>query len=297
MIKSHSLEVILTPALRQRPLRQRRVLDEPGDREPDGEEYDRAPTLWQTNNNGRPWRVTAVGVYELPFGPGRPFLSEAASLAAIASGWSVGGTYRVPAGRTAQRGTNTSSSTATWTTSRRTSPRSRFSPTGRSTRRRPGSTSTPGSSGRRPISRPASRSGCSRSASTACAASDLSFVNANVARTFDLGGRRTFQFRLDIQNLLNRQHYGNPDMNPTSTNFGQVRAVNNNVMRFITFNTTFASNIRGGAGFLGTRQPALGCRHEALTVAESGNNLGTIRPNTGQNGGVGPTRKQDESTR
>ena len=28
-------------------------------------------------------------------------------------------------------------------------------------------------------------------------------------------------------------------MNPTSTNFGQVRAVNNSVMRFITFNTKF----------------------------------------------------------
>ena len=49
------------------------------------------------------------------------------------------------------------------------------------------------------------------------------FVNANFARTFGLGGRRSFKFRLDIQNLLNRQHYANPDMNPTSTNFGQVR--------------------------------------------------------------------------
>ena len=46
-------------------------------------------------------------------------------------------------------------------------------------------------------------------------------------------------FRVDIQNLLNRQHYGNPEMNPTSTNFGQVRAVNQAVMRFITFNMTF----------------------------------------------------------
>ena len=27
-------------------------------------------------------------------------------------------------------------------------------------------------------------------------------------------------------------------MDPTSTNFGQVRAVNNDVMRFITFNST-----------------------------------------------------------
>lgn len=42
---------------------------------------------------------------------------------------------------------------------------------------------------------------------------------------------------MDVQNLLNR-HYANPDMNPTSTNFGQVRAVNNTVMRFITFNST-----------------------------------------------------------
>ena len=40
------------------------------------EEYDREPTLWQTNNNGRPWRLTGVGLYELPFGPGRPFLEE-----------------------------------------------------------------------------------------------------------------------------------------------------------------------------------------------------------------------------
>jgi hypothetical protein len=28
-------------------------------------------------------------------------------------------------------------------------------------------------------------------------------------------------------------------MNPTSTNFGQIRTVNNNVMRFITFNLKF----------------------------------------------------------
>ena len=31
----------------------------------------------------------------------------------------------------------------------------------------------------------------------------------------------------------------NPNMDPTSTNFGQIREVNNNVMRFITFNLTY----------------------------------------------------------
>ena len=61
--------------------------------------------------------------------------------------------------------------------------------------------------------------------------------NATVARNFSLGGSRSVQFRLDMQNLLNRQHYQNPELNPTSTNFGQIRAVNNSVMRFFTFNT------------------------------------------------------------
>ena len=68
---------------------------------------------------------------------------------------------------------------------------------------------------------------------------DVSYLHANIARSFDLGSRRSFQFSMAIQNLLNRQHYGNPSTDPTSTNFGQVRAVNNNVMRFITFNSTF----------------------------------------------------------
>ena len=44
-------------------------------------EFDREPTLWQTNNNGRPWRVTGAGVYELPFGPGRAFLDNGGVLA------------------------------------------------------------------------------------------------------------------------------------------------------------------------------------------------------------------------
>jgi hypothetical protein len=45
---------------------------------------------------------------------------------------------------------------------------------------------------------------------------------------------------VDVQNLLNRQHYQNPEMNPTSTNFGQIGQMNNSVMRFFTFNTKFS---------------------------------------------------------
>jgi len=66
----------------------------------------------------------------------------------------------------------------------------------------------------------------------------LQFVNANVARTFGLGGRRSFNFRVDIQNLFNRELYSTPNLDPTSRNFGQVRSVTQQVMRFITFNST-----------------------------------------------------------
>jgi hypothetical protein len=68
---------------------------------------------------------------------------------------------------------------------------------------------------------------------------NLSYLNMSVARTFSMGTRRSFQFRVDIQNLPNRQHYQDPQMNPTNTNFGQIRNVSNDVMRFITFNLTY----------------------------------------------------------
>jgi hypothetical protein len=202
------------------------------------EEYDRAPTLWQTNNNGRPWRVTAAGVYELPFGPGKPFLTSGGTFAAIARDWTLGGTFEYQPGillnwnnniffygnlddikkakpEIALRPDGTFDPTKTWFNidagfERDTADQ----PAGFQKRAFPFRVE-----GVRGF--------------------DLSYTNMSVARTFRLGGPQTFQFRLDVQNLFNRQHYANPDLNPTSTTFGQVRAVNNNVMRFLTFNFTY----------------------------------------------------------
>ena len=93
------------------------------------EEYDRAPTLWQTNNNGRPWRVTAAGVYELPFGPGKPFLNNRGVLVEhrprVDSLAARSNTSRA----SCSTGT-TSSSPATWPTSRRTNPEIALLPDG-----------------------------------------------------------------------------------------------------------------------------------------------------------------------
>ena len=40
------------------------------------EAYDREPTIWQTSQNARPWRLSGGAVYELPFGRSKPFLND-----------------------------------------------------------------------------------------------------------------------------------------------------------------------------------------------------------------------------
>jgi hypothetical protein len=201
------------------------------------EEYDREPTLWQTNNNGRPWRVTALALYELPFGPGKPFLDNSGVLADIARGWSVSGTFEYQPG-----------ALLTWNQNiffngnlediKKDNPEIAIRPDGTFD---PTKTWFNIDAGfvRATADQPAAfQKRVFPFRVDGVRGYSLSMMNATVARNFSLGGGRSVQFRLDMQNLLNRQHYANPDLNPTSTNFGQIRAVNNTVMRFFTFNTT-----------------------------------------------------------
>jgi hypothetical protein len=236
VIKAHTLEVVVTQryaygltghaAFSANRVTENRTV----------EEYDREPTLWQTNNNGRPWRVTGVGVYELPFGPGRAFLDNRSVLSHIARGWSVSGTYEYQPGALLNWGNiffngdlgdikkdkpeiafqadGTIDPTKTWF-------------------------NTDAGFVKATASQPAAfQKRVFPFRVDGVRGQSFSMVNMSVARTFTLGGRRTFQFRADVQNLFNRQHYANPIMDPTNTNFGQVIGVNNTVMRFITFNST-----------------------------------------------------------
>jgi hypothetical protein len=205
------------------------------------EEYDREPTLWQTNNNGRPWRVTAVGLYELPFGSGKPFLDNAGLLAGIAGGWSLSGTFEYQPGALINwSGLGVPTNfffNGDLSTIKKDKPEIALQPDGTFD----------------PTKTWFNTEGFVRATAEQPAAFQkrafpfrvdgvrgysLSMLNATVARTFNVGGNRTVQFRLDMQNVLNRQHYANPVLDPTSTNFGQIRAVNNTVMRFFTFNIT-----------------------------------------------------------
>ena len=199
-------------------------------------EFDREPTLWQTNDNGRPWRVTSAMVYELPFGPDKPFLKDSGVFTSIARGWTLGGTFEYQPGALLNWGNlfyngdpadiakdnpeialqpdGTFDAAKTWFNTAGFVTAAGDQPTGTHLRVFPFR-----------IDGVHSQS--------------VSYLHANVSRTFALGGARSSVFRLDMQNLLNRQHYQNPNMDPTSTNFGQVRGVTQGVMRFITFNMTF----------------------------------------------------------
>ena len=59
------------PPLQQRVRPQRGILGQPDSQPGVLNEFDREPTLWQPNANGRPHRITANGLAEIPFGTGR----------------------------------------------------------------------------------------------------------------------------------------------------------------------------------------------------------------------------------
>ena len=238
VIKSHSLDAILTRRFANGLTGNAAFSINRVDENRTVEEYDRGPTLWQTNNNGRPWRVTAAGVYELPFGAGKPFLNNQRMLAAIASGWTVGGTFEYQPGILLTWNNNLFFS-GNLDDIKKEKPEIALRPDGTFDPTKTWFNIDAGFE-RDTADQPAAfQKRAFPFRVDGVRGFDLSYLNASFARTFRLGGSRTFQFRLDIQNLLNRQHYANPDMNPTSTTFGQVRAVNNNVMRFLTFNFTY----------------------------------------------------------
>jgi hypothetical protein len=60
-------------------------------------------------------------------------------------------------------------------------------------------------------------------------------LNMNFVRNLPLPAGKTMQLRVDMLNALNRMHYGNPDLNPTSTQFGKITTAPGTIMRFVTF--------------------------------------------------------------
>jgi Carboxypeptidase regulatory-like domain len=199
------------------------------------EEYDRVPTLWLSDNASRPFRLSGGAVYELPFGPGKPMLSDGGWVAALAGGWQTGGTFEYQPGSLIQFNTNlfyygnlddiqkskpeialksdgTLDPTKYWFNTDNFEKDPTKTPTSFQTRAFPFQIDGLRGTG-------------------------LTYVNMNVVRNFKIGGRGTFQARVDVQNLLNYAAYNNPITDPSNTNFGKVTTAvaSAGAMRFFNF--------------------------------------------------------------
>jgi hypothetical protein len=179
------------------------------------------PTQWITTQNARPHRVTAGGVWELPFGKGRAFLNNGGFLGKILGGWQTGHTFEwqpgpllqfgniffygnpedIPLGDpTIDRWFNTDAGFERNSTRVPADFQTRLFPL-----RLDGLRGDP-----------------------------TLLLNSSISRTFPLNGHTNFQVRLDANNALNRQQFANPGLDPTTTStFGRVTANANTEARFL----------------------------------------------------------------
>jgi len=188
-------------------------------------EYDREPTLWQPNVNGRPHRITAGGLAELPFGPGRKFESSGV-LGAIVRDWQVGGTLEYQPGPLLTWGNQffygsyDDIASDDPTLDRWFNVDAGFE--------------------RDPAKAPANfQKRVFPFRIEGVRGPNLLQVNMNIMRTVRLGGGRSLSFRVDAINVLNRTTFANPNLNPTSTDFGRISSATAASPRFIQFVNRF----------------------------------------------------------
>jgi hypothetical protein len=194
------------------------------------EEYDREPTLWQGSNDARPWRLAGVASYELPFGRGRRLLTNGGIGAALASNWQISGTWEYQPGALLDWGNQNIFFYGDLDDIAVEHPtRERWFNTDAGFERDPAKIPAAFQTRAFPFRIDGVRG------------MPLTFTNLSIQRSLGAGGGRTWQLRVDAQNVFNRQQWAGPNLNPTSTQFGQVTNVALNQMRFFTFGlrTTF----------------------------------------------------------
>lgn len=199
------------------------------DRDYYANEFDPAPS-WRISNNGRPHRVAASGIYELPFGKGRR-LAKSGIQNVLLGGWQVGATYEYQPGALVAWGNifyygdpdNINAGARTLDQWFNTSGvYCGDSPGGNSGFERC-STRGPASYHRRVF--PTRLDGLR--------AGSMNTWNTNAIRDFKIGERAHFLLRLDVLNLANRSEWSAPNTDPFSTNFGRVTAVTTSQKRFL----------------------------------------------------------------
>ena len=186
------------------------------------EEYDREPWYWQTSNEARPHRLTAQFNVELPFGRSRKFLSNGGVLGAIVGGWQTTGNFEYQPGALLVfpnvffYGDLEDIAVSDPTLDRWFNVDAGFE--------------------RDPAKVPANfQKRTFPFRVDGVRGPDLKLLNISFLRSIGLSGSKTLQLRVDMLNALNRMHYNNPNVTPTSTQFGTVTSASGTVMRFVTF--------------------------------------------------------------
>lgn len=183
-------------------------------------EWDTQPTE-RTSNDGRPQRLVATAVYELPFGKGRPFLNSLARpLDMLIGGWQMAATYEWQPGPLIDWGnvfyygndlSEINNVTRTWDTWFNTASFERTSAKG------------PAAYHRRVF--PTRVAGLRRDMTNQW--------NANVAKNIHLTERVNMQLRLDALNVQNRSQMNAPVTDPYSSNFGKITSQTSATNRWI----------------------------------------------------------------
>jgi Carboxypeptidase regulatory-like domain/TonB dependent receptor len=196
------------------------------------EAYDREPTQWQPSQDARPWRMSGGAVYELPFGANRTFLQEGVA-SKILGGWQTGGTFEYQPGALLEFNNNVFFN-GDMDSIAKDNPEIALN--------RDGTLdlskfwfNTEGF-----VTAAAAQPASYQKRAFPFRVNNLRgpgffLVNANIVRNFSLGGSRSLQFRLDVQNLFDSVLWSNPTMDPTNSNFGKVTGATNSIMRFFTF--------------------------------------------------------------
>lgn len=182
-------------------------------------EFDPEPS-WRQSNAGVPRRFAATGIYELPFGRGRALMQDGI-LSKIVGGWQVAATYEWQPGALLDWGNvfyygeldqiNTGTRTLDrWFNTEGFERDPQKTPTTFQARVFP--TRVDGLRG-----------------------DGLNRMDANIKRDIRLQERVTLELRMDALNVANHSQFENPNLDPTSTNFGRVTNNTSSTMRFLLF--------------------------------------------------------------
>jgi hypothetical protein len=168
------------------------------------------PTEYMTTQNGRPHRFTFAGIFELPFGRNRAYLTSG-PLSHIFGGWQIASTYEYQPGQLVEYPNLFFSGDMDGIQSDNPAIDRWFNSDGFVT----AASSQPAAFHQRVF--PVRIDGVR--------AQPTSVLSANLSRSFRIKERLTFELRGDVLNVMNRSQFNPPNTSPTSTNFGRITSV------------------------------------------------------------------------